>query len=61
MHEPAPALLQRHNLAPLVLVNMGVGTQAIVWFMVVTAMPSVVDDLQAEPFLSWSRRSSAAR
>jgi MFS family permease len=54
MHEPAPALLQRHNLAPLVLVNMGVGTHAIVWFMVVTAMPSVVDDLQAEPFLSWA-------
>jgi predicted MFS family arabinose efflux permease len=54
MQEPAPALLQRHNLAPLVLVNLGVGTHAIVWFMVVTAMPSVVDDLKAEPYLSWA-------
>ncbi len=54
MAEPASALLQRHNLAPLVLVNLGVGTHAIVWFMVVTAMPSVVDDLNAEPFLSWA-------
>ncbi|MBP9931799.1 MAG: MFS transporter [Rhodoferax sp.] len=54
MQEPAPALLQRQNLAPLVLVNMGVGTHAVVWFMVVTAMPSVVEDLQAEPFLSWA-------
>ena len=54
MQEPAPALLQRQNLAPLVLVNMGVRTHAVVWFMVVTAMPSVVEDLQAEPFLSWA-------
>jgi MFS family permease len=54
MQEPAPALLQRHNLASLVLVNMGVGTHAIVWFMVVTAMPSVVDDLHAAPYLSWA-------
>ena len=49
-----PALLQRRNLASLVLVNMGVGTHAIVWFMVVTAMPSVVDDLRAAPYLSWA-------
>lgn len=49
-----PALLQRSNLAPLVLVNLGVGTHAIVWFMVVTAMPNVVDDLRAEPYLSWA-------
>ncbi|MEO8544057.1 MAG: MFS transporter, partial [Burkholderiaceae bacterium] len=54
MQAPAPALLQRHNLAPLVLVNLGVGTHAIVWFMVVTAMPSVVEDLRAEPYLSWA-------
>ena len=54
MPNPEPALLQRHNLASLVLVNMGVGTHAMVWFMVVTAMPSVVDDLNAEPFLSWA-------
>ena len=43
-NNPPPALLQRRNLAPLVLVNLGVGTHAIVWFMVVTAMPNVVDD-----------------
>lgn len=49
-----PALLQRRNLAPLVLVNLGVGTHAIVWFMVVTAMPNVVDDLRAAPYLSWA-------
>ncbi|MCZ4314297.1 MFS transporter [Comamonadaceae bacterium G21597-S1] len=49
-----PALLQRRNLASLVLVNLGVGTHAIVWFMVVTAMPNVVDDLRAAPYLSWA-------
>jgi len=54
MQESQPALLQRSNLAPLVLVNLGVGTHAIVWFMVVTAMPNVVDDLRAEPYLSWA-------
>ncbi len=54
MSHPEPALLQRHNLASLVLVNLGVGTHAIVWFMVVTAMPNVVDDLNAAPYLSWA-------
>lgn len=54
MQDPQPALLQRSNLAPLVLVNLGVGTHAMVWFMVLTAMPSVVDDLRAEPYLSWA-------
>lgn len=54
MPEPQPTLLQPGNLAPLVLVNLGVGTHAIVWFMVVTAMPNVVDDLHAEPYLSWA-------
>ena len=49
-----PTLLQRGNLASLVLVNLGVGTHAIVWFMVVTAMPNVVDDLHAEAYLSWA-------
>ncbi len=53
-NNPPPALLQRRNLAPLVLVNLGVGTHAIVWFMVVTAMPNVVDDLRAAPYLSWA-------
>jgi len=53
-HNPPPTLLQRGNLASLVLVNMGVGTHAIVWFMVVTAMPNVVDDLHAAPYLSWA-------
>ena len=54
MHDTPPNLLQRGNLAPLVLVNMGVGTHAVVWFMVVTAMPNVVADLQAQPYLSWA-------
>jgi len=54
MQDAPPALLQRGNLAPLVLVNLGVGTHAIVWFMVVTAMPSVVEDLDAAPYLSWA-------
>ncbi len=54
IRDAAPTLLQRGNLAPLVLVNLGVGTHAIVWFMVVTAMPSVVKDLHAAPYLSWA-------
>ncbi len=54
MQDGPPTLLQRGNLASLVLVNLGVGTHAIVWFMVVTAMPSVVDDLRAAPYLSWA-------
>lgn len=54
MQDTQPALLQRHNLAPLVLVNLGVGTHAMVWFMVVTAMPNVVVELRAEPYLSWA-------
>jgi len=54
MQNAPPALLHRGNLASLVLVNMGVGTHAIVWFMVLTAMPNVVDDLRAEPYLSWA-------
>ncbi len=54
MQDTPPTLLQRGNLASLVLVNLGVGTHAIVWFMVVTAMPNVVDDLRAAPYLSWA-------
>ena len=54
MHDAPPTLLQRGNLASLVLVNLGVGTHAIVWFMVVTAMPNVVEDLHAAPYLSWA-------
>ncbi|MEO7937361.1 MAG: MFS transporter [Burkholderiaceae bacterium] len=54
LHSPQPNLLQRGNLASLVLVNLGVGTHAIVWFMVVTAMPNVVEDLHAAPYLSWA-------
>jgi MFS family permease len=53
-NNPPPALLQRGNLAPLILVNLGVGTHAIVWFMVVTAMPNVVEDLDAAPYLTWA-------
>ena len=37
------ALLRRHNLAPLVLVNLGVGLHATIWYMATTAMPSAVE------------------
>ena len=50
----APALLRRHNLAPLLLVNLGVGMHAMIWYMASTVMPSVVTDLHAAAFISWA-------
>ena len=50
----APVLLRRANLAPLLLVNMGVITHALVWYLVNTAMPSAVQELDAAAFISWS-------
>jgi MFS family permease len=52
--DAAPAtLLRRENLAPLVLVNLGVGLHATIWYMATTAMPSAVEELGAAAYLSW--------
>ena len=45
-------LLLRANLGPLLLVNMGVITHALVWYLVNTAMPSAVQELDAAAFIS---------
>ncbi len=47
-------LLRRGNLAPLLLVNLGVGMHAAIWYMASTVMPSVVRDLGAAAFISWA-------
>jgi len=52
--ESAPRLFQRRNLAPLVLVNLGVGLHATIWYLASTAMPSAVEDLHAAAYLSWA-------
>ena len=48
------ALLQRGNLAPLLLVNLGVAMHATIWYMATTAMPSAVQELGAAAYLSWA-------
>lgn len=48
------ALLRRDNLAPLVLVNLGVFVHATIWYMASTAMPSVVRELGAAAYISWA-------
>ena len=40
-------LLRRQTLAPLILVNLGVGLHATIWYMASTAMPSAVKELDA--------------
>jgi len=50
----APRLLRRQNIAPLILVNLGIGLHATIWFMASTAMPSAVEDLNAAAYLSWA-------
>ena len=47
-------LLRRGNLAPLLLVNLGVGMHATIWYMASTTMPSVVHDLDAAAYISWA-------
>ena len=47
-------LLRRQNIAPLILVNLGVGLHATIWFMATTAMPSAVEELDAAAYLSWA-------
>src|SRR5215475_13400908 len=46
-------LLRRRNIAPLILVNLGVGLHATIWYMATTAMPSAVEELGAASYLSW--------
>ena len=50
----APRLLRRHNLWPLALVNLGVVTHGMVWYLATTAMPTAVGELDAAAFISWS-------
>ena len=47
-------LLRRGNLAPLLLVNLGVAMHATIWYMATTAMPSAVQELNAAAYLSWA-------
>ncbi len=49
-----PTGLTRRQLAPLVLVNLGVAMHAMIWYMASTVMPSAVDDLNAAAFISWA-------
>jgi len=51
---PAARLFQRHNVAPLILVNLGVGLHATIWYLASTAMPSAVEELDAAAYLSWA-------
>ena len=46
--------LGRRDLAPLLLVNLGVGMHAMIWYMASTVMPSVVQDLGAADTISWA-------
>ena len=49
-----PTLLRRGNLAPLLLVNLGVAVHAAIRYMATSAMPSAVEDLGAAAYLSWA-------
>ena len=46
--------LGRRHLAPLILVNLGVGMHAMIWYMASTVMPSVVQDLGSADAISWA-------
>lgn len=48
-----PRLMQRANIAPLALVNLGVGLHAVIWFMASTAMPTAIRDIGGAEYLSW--------
>ena len=47
-------LLRRGNIAPLLLVNLGVGMHAMIWYMASTVLPSTVADLNAAAFIGWA-------
>jgi MFS family permease len=51
---PETGALGRDHLVPLLLVNLGVGTHAMIWYMASTVMPSVVQDLGAADTISWA-------
>ncbi|WP_374311491.1 MFS transporter [Dongia sp.] len=48
-----PRLLQRANIAPLALVNLGVGLHAVIWYMASTAMPTAIGEVGGAEYLSW--------
>jgi MFS family permease len=52
--QPEKGTLGRDHLVPLLLVNLGVGTHAMIWYMASTVMPSVVSDLGAADTISWA-------
>jgi predicted MFS family arabinose efflux permease len=51
--ENPPRLLQRSNIAPLALVNLGVGLHAVIWYLASTAMPTAIKDVGGAEYLSW--------
>ncbi|WP_374654689.1 MFS transporter [Dongia sp.] len=48
-----PRLLQRANIAPLALVNLGVGLHATIWYLASTAMPTAIGEVGGAEYLSW--------
>ena len=52
-NDAPPRLLQRANIAPLALVNLGVGLHAVIWYMAATAMPTAIGDVGGAEYLSW--------
>jgi predicted MFS family arabinose efflux permease len=48
-----PRLLQRANIAPLALVNLGVGLHAVIWYLAAAAMPTAITEVGGAEFLSW--------
>ncbi|MDY0872992.1 MFS transporter [Dongia rigui] len=48
-----PRLLQRANIAPLALVNLGVGLHAVIWYLASTAMPTAIKEVGGAEYLSW--------
>lgn len=53
-NDPIPRLLQRANIAPLALVNLGVGLHAVIWYLASTAMPTAIGDVGGAEYLSWT-------
>jgi predicted MFS family arabinose efflux permease len=53
-NDPVPRLLQRANIAPLALVNLGVGLHAVIWYLASTAMPTAIGDVGGAEYLSWT-------
>lgn len=48
-----PRILQRKNIAPLALVNLGVGLHAVIWYLAATAVPTAITEVGGAEFLSW--------